>query len=486
MKKKTKRVAIIGGGISGLSSAFYLKNLIEEKGKDIEVVILEKDSRCGGNIVTDQVDGFTVDGGPDCFITEKPWALKLCQEMGLAENLVATNEEKKNVFILWKGELHPLPEGFMLLVPTSFMPFILSSLISPLGKLRVALDLIIPRKKSDEEESLADFVKRRLGREILEKIAEPLVAGIHAGSPETMSLKSTFPRFIDLEQEYGSLIRGMYHRMKSYHKAMRAKNSGEPSYTMFMTLEEGMGGLINKLESIIDKKSIFLNHSITKIIKISGKSSGNNTTYQVHGKGGDALTAEAVILATPAYTSSGFLKEIDKKLAEQLLTIPYISTATVSLAYQNSDLTHPLNGFGFVIPRKEKREIMASTWSSVKFLSRAPAEKTLLRCFVGGVNSEHLVTLDDKTLESMVKNELKEIMGIKSQPLFTRIYRWEKSMPQYTVGHTEKIALVEDMLDEHPGLFLTGSGYYGIGISDCVRHANEVAGQVMDFLKGPE
>lgn len=479
MKKETKRVVIVGSGVSGLSVAYYLK----KERKDLEVLVLEKNGRCGGNIITDQVDGFTVEGGPDCFITEKPWALKLCQETGLGDRLIGTNDDKRNVFILWKGKLHTLPEGFMLLVPTSFLPFILSGLISPLGKLRVSLDLIIPRKRSDEEESLADFVRRRLGNEILEKIAEPLVAGIHAGSPETMSLKSTFPRFIELEQQYGSLILGMYQRMRSYNKAAAAsaKSGDKPKYTMFMTLKEGMGGMIETLRSQVGEASIILGQSVVKITKAALEGSGQ-TNYQVHMDGENAIQAQAVVLATPAFVTSTILGGMDKELSEQLLTIPYISTATISLAYQSSQLSHPLNGFGFVIPRKEQRKIMASTWSSVKFPNRAPEEKTLIRCFVGGVNSENLVSMDDNGLETMVKNELRDIMGVKAEPLFTRIYRWEKSMPQYIVGHEAKISGIEAKVGKYPGLFLAGSAYNGIGISDCVRYAKEIAKQVGDFI----
>jgi oxygen-dependent protoporphyrinogen oxidase len=332
----------------------------------------------------------------------------------------------------------------MLMVPTNFLPFIKSSLISWPGKIRMAMDLFIPKKKSNQEESLAEFVRRRLGEEALEKIAEPLVAGIHAGTPETMGLSSTFPRFVQIEEEYGSLIRGMLARRK---RAFQSQKKTGPKRTMFLTLKDGLGD------------------------------------YNLRLSDGTVLETDSIILATPSFTTANIVEEMDAKLSEILLTIPYVSSATISLAYRRSQIHHPLDAFGFIIPRTEKRKIMASTWTSVKFNYRAPNDAVLLRAFVGGANNEELVSLDDGKMLRVVQQDLREIMGIEGDPILTRIYRWEKSMPQYLVGHLEKISKMEERISLQPGLFFTGCAYKGIGISDSVHDAEIVADKALEYLK---
>ena len=360
------------------------------------------------------------------------------------------------------------------MVPTSFMPFIKSSLISWPGKIRMAMDLFIPKKKSDEEESLADFVRRRLGEEALEKIAEPLVAGIHAGTPETMGLKSTFPRFLQIEEEYGSLIRGMLARRKM---ALQWQKKGGSQRTMFLTLRDGLGEWVDCLREKIGEERIGLQK------KVAGLKRTEKGNYDIRLSDGTSLKTDSIVLATPAFITAKIVEEMDPKLSENLLTIPYVSSATVSLAYRRSQIRHPLDAFGFIIPRSEKRRIMASTWTSVKFNHRAPDEAVLLRAFVGGANNEELVSLDDREMLRMVREELKDIMGVEGDPILTRIYRWEKSMPQYLVGHLEKVGQIEERTNLQPGLFLTGCAYKGIGISDSVHDAEIVAEKAVGYLK---
>lgn len=469
-----KRIFVIGGGISGLSTAYFLCEKVNQLDEEIKIIVLEEKERLGGCIITEKVDGFIVEGGPDCFLYEKPWALKLCERLGLGERILNTNENRR-VFIYSDGRLHELPEGFMLMVPTSFMPFIKSSLISWPGKIRMAMDLFIPKKKSDEEESLADFVRRRLGNEALEKIAEPLVAGIHAGTPETMGLKSTFPRFIQLEQEYRSLILGMLARRKM---AKKWESQAKVKRTMFLTLKDGLGEWIDRLREKIGEERILLKKRVEKIVKVK------EGYFKIYLADGTSMDGESVIITTPSFITAGMIEEMDPILSEILLKIPYVSSATVSLAYHRSQIDHPLNGFGFIIPRREKRRIMASTWSSVKFNYRAPKDYVLLRAFVGGANNEELVQLEDEEMVRMVREELKEIMGVNGEPVLSRIYRWEKSMPQYLVGHLEKIKRIEDRVSLFPGLFLTGCAYRGIGISDIVHDGEVTAERAFEFLKG--
>ena len=354
-----RRVIIVGGGISGLSTAYYLQGEASRSKLDLETILIEEGKHFGGCIVTDEVDDFIIEGGPDCFLAEKPWAIQLCGELGLGDRLLCTNEENRRVFILSRGELHELPEGFMLMIPTSFTPFLKSSLISLPGKLRMAMDLFLPRKRNDEEESLARFVRRRLGNEALEKIAEPLVAGIHAGTPETMSLISTFPRFIQLEEEYRSLILGMLARRRQAAEFAR-KRSG-PKRTMFMSLLDGMMELTDAIQGRLDEGSLLPNKKVVRISRIGEASS---PSYEAHLEGGETMGADCVVLATPTYISAELLREMAGTLSEVLLSIPYVSTATISLVYRGSEIHHPLDGFGFVIPRAERRKIMASTSSS--------------------------------------------------------------------------------------------------------------------------
>ena len=467
-----KRILIVGGGIAGLATAYFALEKAKKIGEALHLQLLDEKDRLGGCILTEKVNDFVIEGGPDCFLYEKPWALALCEKLGLGDRILNTNENRR-VFILSNGKLHELPEGFMLMVPTSFMPFIRSSLISWPGKIRMAMDFFIPKKKSDEEESLADFVRRRLGEEALEKIAEPLVAGIHAGTPETMGLKSTFPRFLQIEEEYGSLIRGMLARRKM---ALQWQKREGPKRTMFLTLKDGLGEWVACLREKIGEEVIGLKK---KVVKLRRTEKGD---YQGQLSDGTSLETDSIILATPSFITAKIVEEIDPKLSEILLTIPYVSSATVSLAYRRSQVHHPLDAFGFIIPRTEKRKIMASTWTSVKFDYRAPKDHVLLRVFVGGANNEQLVSLSNEEMLRMIQEELRDMIGVEGDPILTRIYRWEKSMPQYLVGHLEKVARMEERTNLQPGLFLTGCAYKGIGISDSVHDAEIVAEKAVNYL----
>jgi oxygen-dependent protoporphyrinogen oxidase len=471
-----KRIAVIGAGIAGLSTAYYLSKLAQQRGQQLELMLFEKEGRPGGSLLTEQADGFLLEAGPDCFISEKPWALQLCRELGLEQEVIGTNQQLRRTFILLKGRLHEIPEGFMLLAPTSLWPFIKSSLFSLPGKARMGLDLILPRKKSDTEESLAAFVLRRLGREALERIAEPLVAGIHAGDPETMSLKSTFPRFIDLEQGHRSIIWGMYQRKKQF--ALQ-----QSRYTMFITLRQGMEGLISALKKALPPETISPGQEVIAVEEITGKSSHKpRYRLQLGGKK-KAMEVDAVVLATPAFVTAKLLQGMAADICQLLDTIPYCSTATINLAYARSQIGHPLDGYGFVVPRLEKRSIMAATFSSVKFAHRAPEGKVLLRCFVGGAKNEEIVSWEDGKLLTAVEGDMGEILKITGTPQVARIYRWPKSMPQYTLGHEERLKRVEQGLAQLPGLFVTGSAYRGIGISDCVHEAALIAEQCLKSIK---
>lgn len=477
-----KRVVIIGGGIAGLSAAYSLREH-QPKGAEFEIVLLERKDALGGNIRTEKVNGFLIEGGPDCFLSEKPWAMELCKRIGLADKLQPTNDAFRKTFVLSGGKLHVLPEGVILMVPTKILPLAVSGLISWPGKVRMAMEMFVPRKKDDKDETLGEFVRRRLGQEALDKIAEPLVAGVHAGDPETMSVRASFPKFVQLEQEYGSLIRGMLKRMELMKKTHKPAPQGEgpkKRVTMFMTLRDGLTDMVEVLASILKKSGNTVIRTGVNVTAVAEK----NGRYEVSIEGEKTLDADAVIVAAPAYAASNVLKDIDGELSRQLLTIPYVSTATVSIGFKRSDIKHPLNGFGFVVPKMEKRRIMAATWTSQKFQYRAPEGHVLIRCFVGGSKNMELVDLSDAEMVKMVREELRDIMGIDAEPVLAKVFRWRNSMPQYTVGHEERIASIEEKVARHKGLFITGSAYHGIGISDSVRNGEVIAKKVLHLVAG--
>ncbi|MBI4744971.1 MAG: protoporphyrinogen oxidase [Deltaproteobacteria bacterium] len=499
-----KRVVIIGGGISGLSTALYLKEQAASAGHEIEYLLIEKGSRLGGNILTEKVDGFLLEGGPDCFLSEKPWTAQLCRHLGLGDQIMPTTEENKGTFVLSKGRLHEMPEGLILMVPTKIMPLIATSLFSWLGKLRMGLEIFIPPRHSKEDETLGSFVRRRLGNEALDKIAEPLVAGVHAGDPETMSMRASFPKFMEMEDEHGSLIKGMLARMRKAKEVQRA--SAGPRPTMFMTLKGGLSEMINAIVSRLGSSSIKLNTAVSRIEEKDGKyfvyllpgtvpilrqdealsvnrDSPLSLALSSARKSGTVhyIEADSVIISTPAHISSSLLVELDNPLSEKLQTIPYVSTATVTLAFNASEVKLP-KSFGFVIPRVEERKIMAATFTSRKFAGRCSDEYVMIRCFVGGSKNEYLVDLDDKEMVDMARGELRDIIGISAEPVLSRVYRWRKAMPQYTIGHLERMRWISGRLHQHPGLYLTGSAYNGIGISDSIREGEITAKRALDYL----
>jgi oxygen-dependent protoporphyrinogen oxidase len=465
-------VVVVGGGITGLAAAYFLQKKAQAAGIPLKYTLLERAPTLGGKIITQNSDGFRVEGGPDCFLTRKPWALSLCRELGLEEDLLGTNEGRRGVFVLSGGRLHSLPEGVMLIVPTRFLPFATSRLISLPGKLRMGLDLFIPRRQEDGDETLASFVRRRLGQEALEKIAEPLLSGIHVSDPERLSLKSSFPRLMDVESKYGSLIRGM---LAARRMIEHSSNGSRPKLPMFMTLRGGMQQLVDTLADNLDNGAI---RTGTQVVSLQSLNAGG-PPYEIQTQNGETLQADAVILTTPSDVSSGLLENLDPALAKDLAGIRYVSTAVVSLGFRPQAGLVPLNGFGFIIPKTERRRITACTWTSTKFDHRAPKDHQLLRCFVGGPGREEIVDLDDEELLRVVREEMEDILGLRAEPDLVRIFRWRKVNPQYDLGHLDRVEQMRTRAKAHSGLFLAGSSYDGVGVPDCVRQAEDAAEGVL-------
>jgi oxygen-dependent protoporphyrinogen oxidase len=470
------KIIIIGGGIAGLAAAVHLKAGAKAHGKTVDVLLLEKNGRVGGKIITEQHGKFLVEGGPDSFLPEKVWSVNLAKHLGLEPEMLPSNDQFKGTFIYSQKKLHSLPEGVMLMVPTSFWPMAKSRLISWPGKLRMGMEVFIPRRKIMEDESLASFVTRRLGRECLEKIAEPLVAGIHTSNPDNMSVLATFPRFVQMEQKSGSLILGMLSTMKGRPHATLSgppPKPGAPKMTYFMSFKNGMQTLSQACADYIGKESIRFSAAV-KAVEPKGKG------YAVVLENGEALDADYVMIGTASYDAAEMVKGLDATLATHMNKIEWSSSATVSIAFRKEDVKVPLRGFGFIVPRVEGRRINAATYSSIKWSFRAPDDHVLIRGFVGGGHHEELVhELDDAGMTRMVLEELDAILGLKANAQFSKVYRWFKGMPKYTVGHLDRITLLDRVLSTHPGLHLIGCSYKGIGIGDCVHEAQIAAEKIL-------
>lgn len=472
-------ITIIGGGISGLATAFYLQKKGQEIGLPINYTLLEAAPRFGGTIVTEQVDKFVIEGGPDSFITQKPWALQLCRDLDISHHLIPTNDRQRNVFILRQGRLIPFPAGYRLAVPTQFMPFALSPLISPLGKLRMGLDLFIPRRRQQGDESLASFMRRRLGQEALEMIAEPLMAGIYNTDSERMSMQSTFPMFTALERRHGSLIKAM--QIAKWTKWKQARQTVNPPSTnghgkpaaMFNSFRNGMADLTTHLVQALDG-DLRLSCPVKQIER-----QAQGFHIQLNPTQGPSFSTDAVVITTPASAAVPLVAPFQPQLAAALNEIRYTSTATLSLGFRRSDIRNHLDGFGFLVPKRERRYLSACTWSSNKFAHRADADHVLLRIFLGGPGREHLVDLPDDDLLTLARMELLTILGITAKPVIHRLYRWSQGRPQYEVGHLERVTRLEALAAETTGLYLTSSSLRGIGIPDCVKSAQACVAQII-------
>jgi oxygen-dependent protoporphyrinogen oxidase len=426
--------------------------------------LLEAHDRLGGTIASEHVDGFLIEAGPDSFLSEKPWALALCRRLGVEDRLVRTDDRFRKVFVWHRGRLHPLPDGFQLLAPTALLPFATSSLFSLPGKLRMALDLVLPRGGGDDE-SLGAFVRRRLGAEALERVAQPLVAGIYTADPDDLSLTATMPRFLELERRQRSVILGL---RRALRQAPLPGTSGA-RWSLFVTFAGGMEELVTSVANRLPAGSVILEQRVTGLERAAGG-------WRVATAEGRRFEGDRLILATEAHASARLTRYVDPALATLLEQIPYSSAATVSLGYRRGDVPHALDGFGFVVPRTEGKALLAGTFSSVKYPGRAPSGHVLIRGFLGGMLNAAMLSEDDDTLIARARTELRAALGIAAEPVLTRLHRWPASMPQYQVGHLARVETIERAVRALPGLELAGGAYRGVGIADCV-HSGETAAE---------
>ena len=518
-----KRVIIVGGGIAGLAAGYRLM----KTAPDAQITLIEGDQRLGGKIVTDRVDGFVIEGGPDTFLSYKPRGIGLCRDLGIDNRLHGTNEKIRRTYVMRQGRLYDLPEGLTGLIPSRFGPLAKSRLISPWGKLRMGMDYFIPPKSLNGDESLAQFVERRLGRELYDRMIEPLMSGIYAGDGEQLSLGATFPQLRQTELEHGSLVRGMLAAKKkaaqpsttmhsahalSAERGRAGQDASKKKWAAFVTPETGLAEIIEALQAQLKGVDVRLNTRVTRIAaselavwqrkpaeagspdatkpvltglnyQPSSSLDGQAAAYDVLIENGNVLQADAVILATPAYITAQLLDDLDPDMTTALRGIPYASTVTLSVAYPLNDIPKPLNAYGYIIPRAEGRSILACTWTSTKFPHRAPEGYGLIRAFIGRAGDDDVLKRTDEELLQMVRDELHDVLGITAEPLLYRIFRWPQAMPQYTLGHLDRVAVIDQQLAEHPGLYVAGNAYRGIGLPDCIASGEAAAAAALKYVQ---
>lgn len=467
---------IVGGGITGLSAAFYLKKRLESEGKPFRLSVVEKSPSFGGKIRTIEKEGFVIEKGPDSFLARKRPIIDLAYDLGLENELTGTNPKAKKTYIVRQGKLHRMPPGLVLGIPTQMTPFMKTGLISPMGKMRAALDLILPKREMTTDESLGHFLERRLGTEVLERIVEPLLAGIYAGDTFRLSLKSTFPQFRMMEQKNRSLILGMMASRKNVseetaHLPAAVKNS------VFVTFKRGLQSMVDSLVAALESVDLRTGAGIASLRK-----SGQQT--EVIFEDGHNEIVDGVIVTSPTHQAARMLDHLPA--ANELKKIDYISVANVIMAFDRKDIPFELDASGFLVPRNEGSTITACTLTSAKWLHTAPEGKVLLRCYIGRSGEQEWPAWSDEQLISKARHDLKQLLGLTAEPLFTEITRLMHSMPQYPVGHLEQVAAFREALAAAmPGVLVTGAGFHGVGLPDCIRQGKEAAWQLADHILTP-
>ncbi|MEK3881702.1 protoporphyrinogen oxidase [Paenibacillus sp. PL2-23] len=461
------RIVIIGGGISGLSSAFYLQREAERQGRTLQLTIVDGAPALGGKIHTLQRDGFVIEKGPDSFLARKQAMIDLARELGLEDELTATNPAAKKTYILHNRKLHAMPPGLVLGIPTEIKPFVGTSLLSWGGKLRALLDLVLPARPAEGDESLGGFIERRVGTQIMRRIAEPLLAGIYAGDLKKLSLKATFPQFGESECKYGSLIRGMM----ASRKATAAAASAKARNSTFLTFKGGLSTVVRGLEEALSSVERRLGLQAAAIVK---EAEG----YSVVLEDGERLSADRIVVTTQAFAAVKLLAPLTD--VKELEAIRYVSVANVVMAFDRETFGIDFDGSGFVVPRSEGLHITACTWTSSKWLHASPRDKVLLRCYVGHSEDQESVRLPDEQLIAAVRKDIHTTMGITAEPMFTEITRLDHSMPQYPVGHIQSMNALRSRLErELPGVWVTGAAFDGVGLPDCVRQGKEAAERLL-------
>jgi protoporphyrinogen/coproporphyrinogen III oxidase len=459
-----KRIAIIGGGISGLSAAFSLEQAIRS-GASLEYTLFEASPRLGGVLVTDRVDGCLVEAGPDSFITEKPWAAELCRKIGLGDELIGSNDRDRKTYILVNGKLVVMPDGLMFMVPTKILPTVFSPLFSLRTKLRMAAEWFHPPHRASQDETVAEMVERHYGPEMVDRLADPLLSGVYGGEASTLSVRAVLARFAEMEAKHGSLGRAMLAARK------KMKSSARPAPPLFTSLRDGMQQMVDAVVSKLNPRAL---QASTRVPSVIAQDGGWTVSA-----GYESDHFDALIVATPAGAAAHLLRATDEKLASELGEIRYSSSVTVTLGYDENVRRALPPGFGFLVPRSEGRRMLAATFVHNKFPHRAPENRAIIRCFLGGATDEEILAASDGEILHIVRSELKQIIKLEAEPRFTRIYKWKAAMAQYSVGHLDRVQRIEALRRNLPGLALAGNAFNGIGVPDCVRSGSEAAAKAM-------
>lgn len=461
------RIAIIGGGISGLSAAYAIEKECAQ-GRDVEYRLFESSARLGGACYSEIVDGCVVEAGPDSFVSEKPWAAALCRELGIGDQLIGSNDNDRKTWIVSGGRLLSLPDGLMFLVPTKILPTAFSPLFSWSTKFRMARELMHPPRPMHGDETVAQFVERHFGREMVDRLADPMLSGIYGGDTDQLSVRATLARFVEMEEKYGSLSRAML----VANKKMKEMMKGRPKPPLFTSLRNGMQQMVDTLVARLTSAWLLTNTTVETIEK-------RGDEYLVHLTAGETQRYDAIILATPANIAGHLLASIDNALSADLQKVPYSSSATVILIYDMADLKGLPGGHGFLVPRTEGRRMRACTFVHNKFPHRAPPEKGVLRCFMGGANDPAILDQSDEEILAIVRRELREIVRLNAAPKQVRIFRWRGAMAQYPPGHLDRVDRIEKSIAAVPGLAIAGNAFRGIGVPDCVRTGTAAAISVL-------
>ncbi len=483
-----KRIAVIGGGIAGLSAAFSLEKALRA-GASLEYHVFEASGRLGGVISSETVDGCVVEGGPDSFLTEKPAAAALCRELGIADQLLPSNDRERRTYILVRNRLIPLPDGLMFMIPTRLVPTILTPLFSWPTKLHMAREFLFPPKPATADESVADMTRRHFGQETVDRLVSPLLSGVYGGDASQLSVRAVLPRMVTMEQEHRSLSRAMLAarkkaRASSGNSPSRNPAAGNPPRTLFTTLRDGMVQMVDGIAGQLQPGAARLYSPVSGIRRMVSVTSGEerHRAWTVETAQGREIY-NGLILALPAWESANLLRPIDGILADALGAVPYSSSITVTLGFRLSNLGMLPPGFGFLVPATEKRNMLACTFVHAKFAGRTPAGKGVLRCFLGGSANEQLLNESDLSLTETVLRELAAILDLHAQPTFVRIARSRRAMAQYGVGHLERMQRVRERIAELPGLALAGNAYDGIGVPDCIRTGQQAAESVLRAIE---
>ncbi len=464
------RIAIIGAGISGLATAYAIEQQSAQSGFEVETVVVEKESRIGGKILSIKEDGYLCEWGPNGFLDNKPMTLDLCKQLQVDQQLLRSDDNARKRFIYSEKILHQMPENGP--------AFLKSKLISWPGKFRLAGEMVIPKRQGGGDETLAEFGRRRLGGEALDKLISPMVSGIFAGDPETMSLKSCFPRIHELEQQYGGLIRAMLmlaRKKRAEIKAGKAVASAAGPGGVLTSFRGGIQELTDGIAAALAGE-VLSGHGVEKIEQ---KQDG----FLLHLEGGEQLEVDMVVTAAPAYAVANMLDGLNDKSSAILRQIPYATMNVICFGYQRERIDYDLNGFGYLIPKAEGCNTLGTLWDSSIFSHRAPEGKVLLRSMMGGAANSAAIDFSEDEVMARTRNDLKQIMGIDCEPEFVKVFRHHHAIPQYTRGHGQRLQELEGSLQDTPDLILTGNAFYGVGLNDCVHAANQAATKVITRLE---